>query len=230
MTDVPPETIARLREEARGALDGQIATLDAIDTKAHSVLQVNVALATLVFTALAVPAGFGREAVAAFANAYTVAGFLALVLSTAVSGLLYTATSRYGGLGPDALDRAIEDGLSEPEFDTRLVASYAAWLRANRRTNAMKAPLVTLSVLLLVIAITGLGLGAVEALRTVTLPVLLPTLLGLSVLVAVSGLARQLSRWRRVRAGGSVADVPETALLDAEPFAGLQTGVDADVE
>ncbi|WP_331235347.1 hypothetical protein [Natronorarus salvus] len=231
MDDVSEELLARLGEEGSRALDGQLATLDAIDSKAHSILQVNVALATLVFTALAVPAGFDGDATAGFANAYTLAGFLALTLSAALAGLLYTATSRYGGLGPDALDRTIEDGLSGPEFDARLVASYAAWLRANRRTNARKAPLVTLSVLLLVIAIAGLGLGAVEALRTVTLPLLLSTALGLSALAAVSGLPRQLSRWRRVRAGASVADVPETALVaEYEPFGGLQTGVDAELE
>ncbi len=230
MDDVPRETLARLSAEGRSTLDGQIATLDAIDSKAHSILQVNVALATLVFTALAIPAGFDREAAAAFANPYSIAGFLALVLSAALAGLLYTATSRYGGLGPDALDSAVEDGLSESEFDARLVASYATWLRANRRTNARKAPLVTLSVLLLVAAVAGLGLGAVDALWTVPLSLLLVTLLGLLALAAISGLPRQLSRWWRVRAGGSVADGPETAVLEAEPFAGLQTGVDADAE
>jgi hypothetical protein len=231
MDDASVELLTRLHEEGRTALDGQLATLDAIDSKAHSILQVNVALATLVFTALAIPAGFDREAAAAFANPYSIAGFLALALSAALAGLLYTATSRYGGLGPDALDRAVEDGLSESEFDARLVASYATWLRANRRTNARKAPLVTLSVLLLVAAVAGLGLGAVDALWTVPLSLLLATLLGLTLLGAVSGLPRQLSRWQRARSLGPVADVPETAVLaESEPFDGLQTGVDADLE
>lgn len=180
------------REEARLTLDGQLATLDDIDAKALSVFRLNVALATLLVSALSLAATGGITGVTALRSPVVGVGLVLFVLSAAAAGLTYAAAGQYVGVGPASLDAAA--GTSRAAFRASLVGGYADWIRANERANARKALLVTLSVLGTVAGTLALGVGVVVA---VTDSLVLPTLGALVVLAglaALAGLPRQVRR------------------------------------
>lgn len=157
------------REEAHRTVDSQSKTLDDIDSKAARVLRVNLVLLGVVLTGISVAVNAhpgGERAVgvlADLANYYTVAGIVLLLASTAVAAVTYTASDLRTGMSGKDL-RAVLDN----EYDYRqnlegIVESYSHWIEHNFRTNAKNAPLETLTLLLLVYAMTALALGTDSA-------------------------------------------------------------------
>lgn len=203
------------REEARETLDHQLTTLDDIDSKALGILRLDAALVGLLVSVFTLAARTDLP-VGEFVNVYVGVGIAALVGSTVAAAATYTVAAQVGGIAPRALDRAPD--LSERAFHARLVAGYADWIRFNRRTNARKAPLVTLAVFGVVLAAVFLSLGALAALARVTRLALLAAGATFAVAVYASGLHRQLRRLREPETGEVTVEA-----ADFEPFAGQRT-------
>jgi hypothetical protein len=102
-----------------------------------------------------------------------VVGGLLLLASTGLAAVTYTASDLRGGLDIRAVDaviaaergdgsRAAADG--DPEFDERLLRSYAEWIDYNARVTAVNDLLATVTVLLIFVAfvyvIAGVVVGA----------------------------------------------------------------------
>jgi hypothetical protein len=190
--DDPPLELAR--EEARLTLDAQLSTLDDIDAKALSVFRLNVALATLLVSALTLAATSDVTSVTALLSPVIGGSVGLFTLSAATAGLAYTATGRYVGAGPATLEAAADR--SRPAFLSSLVEGYADWIRTNEGANDRKALLVTLSVVGTVAGTLALGVGVVAAATGALLVPALGALAVLAVLAVLSGLPEQVGRLR----------------------------------
>ncbi|WP_277543834.1 hypothetical protein [Haloarcula laminariae] len=192
-------------DEAHRTVDNQIQTLDDIDAKAARILRLNIVLLGVILTGLSVasPAqGAGNAPVvyADFANSYSIAGICFLLLSTGVAAVTYTASSLTAGVGPNDLVQMVENDYTDTQNLEGLVSSYSNWVEYNYRVNAKNAPLGTLTLLLLIVAMASLSLGVKQALTgTVESWLLGIMILLLAAVVYLTGLIQQLQRWYRVR-------------------------------
>jgi membrane protein YdbS with pleckstrin-like domain len=94
----------------------------------------------------------------------------------------------------------VENDYTDTQNLEGLVSSYSNWIEYNYRVNAKNAPLGTLTLLLLIIAVASLSLGVKQALTsTVEWWLLGAVILLLSAVVYLTGLLQQLKRWNRVR-------------------------------
>jgi hypothetical protein len=218
------EALRIAREEARETLDGQLAALDDIDSKALSMFRLNVALVGVLVSALSFAAASEVTAATALVNPAVGAGVASFALSATAAGLTYTASGQHVGIGPTALEAATDR--TEREFLSSLLSSYADWLRYNERTNERKALLVTLSVLGTVGGALGLGVGAVAAFTGLFL---VPAVVALLVVLAAGVVAGVPAQFRRVF-GEERSDVDGEADANAvspqsaeEPMAGQRT-------
>jgi hypothetical protein len=192
-------------EEAHRTVDNQIQTLDDIDGKAARILRLNLVLLGIVLTGLSVAsptqaAGNSPVVYSDFANQYNIAGITFLLLSTGVAAVTYTASSLRAGTGPGDLVDILDNDFTDRQNLEGLVESYAGWIEYNYKVNAKNAPLGTLTLLLLVIAMTLLSLGVKKALTgVVEWWLLLSVLLLLLGMTYLTGIIPQLKRWSRVR-------------------------------
>jgi len=193
------------REEAHRTIDSQIQTLDDIDSKAARLLRLNLILLGIVLTglSLAAPAESGTNvpiAYADLANRYNVAGVILLLFSTGVAAVTYTASSLQAGAGPEDLKQMINNDYSDRENLEGLVESYAEWIQYNYTVNAKNAPLGTLTLLLLILAMVAFSLGVKNAISgTVEWWLLLIVGLLLAAVIWFTGFIGQIMRWYRVR-------------------------------
>lgn len=153
------ETLKRLSDEGRITLNHQIDSLNDIDSKAISVLRVNVVLLGLLLTAASLIADSQQVALQDFANNYTFFGVLALLASSAVAAVTYTASDLEVGIEADRIEDVIDSDLSEREFELAVAQSQIFWIRFNNRTNVINAPLITATNILLVVSLVHLALG-----------------------------------------------------------------------
>lgn len=151
----------RAYEEAKRTVNRQTEWLREIDTKAMRTLRFNaILLGVVVPTAtFAVQFGLVRSA-EVFYNVHVGAGVAALVGSTALAGVTYTATSLDVGVSSDDIRTAQRHGLSDRQLHDTLVTSYAGWIRSNRRTLLRNSLLVTATIVLTIYALALLALGA----------------------------------------------------------------------
>lgn len=192
------ESLRIAREEARATLDAQRQTLDDIDDKALSLFRLDVAVVSLLVSALSVAVGTESVAVvSSLGPAFGIAGGL-FVFSAATAGLTYAAGGQQVGAGPEGL-RAASDR-SERQLLSWLVDGYADWIGYNERTNVRKALLVTLSALGTVAGTLALGVGTVA---TLTGQRLLPAAAAVVVLFVLAGLAGLPGQLVRLLAGPS---------------------------
>lgn len=162
-------------EEARRTVDKQNEVLNNIDDKAARILRINLVVIGLLLTGLSVAtrsdggqSESARELLPVVANIYTELGVLALLLSTALAALTYTASASRIGLSGNSLRQIVFEGNAPDRKRLRgLANSYASWIESNYETNAYNAPLATGTLLLLVYAVTLLVLGGIETLRAV---------------------------------------------------------------
>lgn len=207
------EALRVAREEGRATLDGQLSTLDDIDSKALSVFRLNVAVVGVLLSVLSVGAASDVAAAAAILNPVVGAGVGLFVLSAAAAGLTYTAVGQQVGASPAGLVDATD--LSERAYLERLVERYAEWIRYNQRTNVRKALLVTLSILGTVAGTLGLGVGVLAAFTGRYVAPAVVALVVLSVLSALTGLPGQLSRL--FDGAGEATGTVVTQSLDSRP-------------
>lgn len=162
------ELLSTARAEARRTIDSQVQTLDDIDSKAARILRVNLVLLSLLLTglSLAVDTGTTQTSPVQFptlVNAYTTAGFVSLLLSTGLAGITYTASNLRAGMSAPDLRNVVDNEYTDRENVEGLIMSYANWIEHNYVVNAKNAPLLTLTILLLIYAITLLAFGLKQA-------------------------------------------------------------------
>jgi len=180
------ETLRRLTEESRQTLEHQLESLNDIDSKAIAILRVNVLLMGLLFTA----ASFVVESpfdLARLDNFSFYIGITSLLLSSALAALTYTASDTEVGIEGSKIDDVIRSDLSEEEFELAVAQSHTRWIWFNNRTNVINAPLITLTNILLIVAVSHLALGVYIALVdewTVVITLCLWSVLGLFILAS----------------------------------------------
>ena len=204
--DDDPDIVSISREEAHRTIDNQIQTLNDIDSKAARILRVNLFTIGVIFTGLSVvtTSDTGNTAAPLYysdiVNLYTVTGMIFLLFSTAVAAITYTTSSLQGGVGPNDLRTFLNNDMSDRANLEGLIEGYAEWIEYNYRTNAKNAPLGTLTLLLLIVAIALLALGAKKAATDDVGPWLLgATGVFLLAVVYFTGFIDQIARYRRVR-------------------------------
>lgn len=162
------ETLQALRHEAHRTLDHQLAALDDMDSKAMAIMRVNIVLLGLILTLLSLAADdriveAELQYVTGLTNSYMFIGVLALLSSTSLGALTYTASDSDIGIESEKIHAVIDAGLTEREFEIAATQSYGYWIRHNRRTNKLNAPLVTLTSVLVIIALAHLSLAVYVA-------------------------------------------------------------------
>lgn len=157
------EAARRLCEEGRTTLDHQLQSLDDIDSKAISLLRVNIILVGLILTAASFISDSQTTTLDEIFNPYFTVGVVALIGSSALAALTYTATDSEVGIEDDAIDAVLGADLSEIELEVAIAESQAHWIRFNNRTNLINAPLITLTTVLIVVALVHLAIGVYDA-------------------------------------------------------------------
>lgn len=159
-----PETARRLAEEGRQTVDRQLEALDDIDTKAISILKLDLVIVSALLAIGSFTADVDSVPVAALNNHFNAVAVASLVCSAALAATTYTASDSEVGMDGRSIRDAIDADLTESEFDVAVAQSYAAWIEFNDRTNVLNVPLITLTTFLVVVAIVHLALGTYTAL------------------------------------------------------------------
>ena len=154
-----------MREEVRETVKGQVAWLREIDDKAMRTLRFNAVLLGLVVPVFSFVVEFGLVTeTQAFYSLHTAIGIVTLVTSTALAGLVYTASSIESGVSSNDVRTARHRELTDKEVHDVLLTSYAMWIRSNRKTIRWNSTLVTSTVVLTIAAFVSLALGFASAL------------------------------------------------------------------
>lgn len=193
------------REEAHRVIDNQVQTLNDIDDKAARLLRINLVLLGIILTgiSLAVDTGAGSESlqeVSDLYNKYTIGGVVMLLLSTGVAAVTYTSSSLQAGVSANDLRMFLDNDFDDRANLEGLVEGYSEWIEYNYEVNAKNAPLGTLTLLLLIFAMTSLSLGVYRAIAGGPNEVMLAALALLSVVVIYfTGFVGQIRRYLRVK-------------------------------
>lgn len=199
------ETLTKLREESQRTLRNQLDTLDDIDSKSMSILRINIVLLGLILTAVSIasdtPNGSSIVPVTELNNLYFVSGIVAILVSTAIAALTYTASDSDVGIQQERIYSTIDANLSEREFEVAATQTYAHWIGFNRRTILLNAPYITLTTLLIVVALIHLSLGVYDAfLGDHTLMLAIVAWVSVFFLAYGAGLHSQLLKALQIRA------------------------------
>lgn len=193
------------REEAHRTVDSQVRTLESIDTKAAKTIRLNLVLLGIILTGLSLAtapetAPDGPVYYSDLVNVYTITGTGLLLGSTAVAAVTYTSSSLRVGVGPTDLRSFLDNDYSDRANLEGLVEGYAEWIEYNYEINAKNAPLGTLTVLLLLVAMASLALGVKQAATGRVEWWLLAGTVGLLLLVVyLTGFLVQVRRYWRIR-------------------------------
>jgi len=163
------------REEAHRTIDKQVQTLTDIDNKAARILRINLVLISIILTGVSIGAEVGSgeggggtnasvgiSGLDTLTNDFIIFSIGCLIISTAMAAVTYTASDIRGGMSGSALNNLVENDKSDKENLKDIVKSYSFYINFNYRTNARNAPLGTLTLLLLIYAITSLALGTTK--------------------------------------------------------------------
>jgi uncharacterized membrane protein YozB (DUF420 family) len=193
-------------EEGRRTIDKQNEILNNIDDKAARILRINLVIVGLILTGLSVATGTEsqtdpvQEVLPDIINVYTELGLLALLLSTGVAALTYTASALRIGVTGGSLRRIVFEGDTPDRKRLRgLTRSYSKWIEQNYRTNAYNAPFATLTLIFLVYAVVLLTLGGIETIRAVQWYENLIALLFMVAYTVLTGIKGQIDRYLRLR-------------------------------
>lgn len=166
-SDLDPAVATATREELRTTFDYQVERLREIDTKAIEILKANLLLIGIVVTGGSIIVQTELD-IAGFLNPFTVVGGLLLLASTGLAAVTYTASDLRGGMDIAAVDAVIADAPVDetdrsdtPEFNERLLRSYAEWIDYNARVTAVNDLLATVTVLLIFVAFVYVIAGVV---------------------------------------------------------------------
>ena len=193
-------------EEGRRTIDKQNEILNNIDDKAARILRINLVIVGLIFTGLSVVTGTEsqtdqvQEILPDVINIYTELGLLALLLSTGVAALTYTASALRIGVTGGSLRRIVFEGDTLDRKRLRgLTRSYSKWIEQNYRTNAYNAPLATVTLIFLVYAVILLTLGGIETIRAVRWYENVVAMIFIVIFTVLTGIWGQIERYLRLR-------------------------------
>jgi len=191
------QSLQLAREEGRETITEQVQNLRDIDQKAARILRLNLIIISLTPTVLSIIfQSDNSPGLSVLLNEYTIFGLFCLLLSTGLAALTYTATDVQVGVGNDDLREIVDGNYEEEIVLENLVMAYGDWIEFNTRTGIRNAPYITLTVLLIVAAITNFVLGVIEISHSVPPYVIVVAAIGFLLLAKLAGLPRQLSRWR----------------------------------
>lgn len=191
------EALRRLSQESEKTLQYQLQSLNDIDSKAISILRVNVLLLGLILTAASFVADSSLD-LAMFGNIYLYTGIVSLIFSSTLAALTYTASDIEVGIPSDKINEVIDSDLTEEEFELAVAQSHTRWIWFNNKTNIINAPLITLTNILLIISISNLALGVYAAVigdHVIIVAIIMWVLLG--IFVISSNLINQLNSVRK---------------------------------
>lgn len=189
--------LQRLTEEGKHTLEYQLNSLNDIDSKAISILRINVLLMGLLFTAASFVVD-SQFRISALDNLAFYVGIVSLLLSSALAALTYTASDSEVGIESGKINEVIQSNLTEKEFELAAAQSHVRWIWFNNRTNIINAPLITLTNILLIVALSHLGLGAYIALdgnHTVVVAIIMWTFL--LIFIVTSNIIKQMNTVRK---------------------------------
>lgn len=164
-----PELLSELRSEARETVDAQKETLNDIDTKASKLLRLNVLLIGVIISAFSIAAQYGADSnstlpgVEPFLNMYVKFGVASLVISTALAAVTYTASELDVGLDSSNLTNLIRADFAPEDAQELLVKNYIVRINFNRSTNIRNIPLITSTIIFVVLGVIFFSLGVYEA-------------------------------------------------------------------
>ena len=188
--------LRRLTEEGRTTLQYQIESLNDIDSKAISILRVNVLLIGLLLTAASFVAD-SQFNLSALDNFAFYVGVFSLLLSSALATLTYTASDTEVGIESGKINEVIESDLTEEEFELAAAQSHSRWIWFNNKTNVINAPLITLTNIFLIVGLSHLGLGVYIALDgSYSLVMAVGTWILLLIFIAASNILNQINTVR----------------------------------
>jgi hypothetical protein len=193
-------------EEGRRTIDKQNEILNNIDDKAARILRINLVIVGLILTGLSIATGAGRQTepvqqlLLDTINIYTQLGLLALLLSTGVAALTYSASALRIGVSGESLRRIVFEGdIPDRKRLRGLTRSYSNWIEQNYRTNAYNAPLATLTLSCLVYAVVLFTLGGIETIRGVLWYENAVALIFIVIFTFLTGIVGQVRRHLQLR-------------------------------
>lgn len=202
------DLLSDLRAEAQKTVEGQVATLNDIDSKASKILRLNVLLIGVIVSVLSIASGSSGDpnsaAGGSFTNLYMQLGVASLVLSTGLAAITYTVSEQDIGLSSGNLTNLVRADFSYEEAQALLVKNYIVRINFNRSTNIRNIPLITSTIVFVVVGVAFLTLGVYEA-TVAEVPnrlfgailILLAAIVGVSGLITQTRRAiRDLNKWR----------------------------------
>lgn len=153
------EALRTTQSEVRTVLDHQIQTFNDVDNKAAKTFRLEALLLGFILTAVSFLVRTESLSLVRYINNFTVAGVVLLEISFIFAISTYTITSIETGLGPNDIQRLIDEKYSEKEWLILLLRSEGEWMRLNERQQTINGVLITISHITLVLAILALSFG-----------------------------------------------------------------------
>lgn len=126
---------------------------------------MNVLIIGIVFSALALAADFRNGfPVEAIENPPLIGGIALFILSAMFAASTYTASETEPGMASEEIHNAIDADLPAGDFYVATASSYAYWIEVNDTTNLRNAPLITVTVMLLIGGVLNLSVGIYDVL------------------------------------------------------------------
>lgn len=147
-------------EEARRTIEYQYETVSDIDTKASSLMRMNLLVVGLLVTGLSVSVGRESMSPQAFVTEYTTTGMILLLVSTVLAGITYTSTKLRIGVDSGTVRQMLSGELTEAQTERGLAKSYARWIAENERASKTNARMLSASIATGMFAIVLLAGGA----------------------------------------------------------------------
>lgn len=187
-----------LRSEADRTVERQLDAFRDVDTKASRMLRLNVLLVGVIVSTLSIASQLGSSSEAGvpvieqFENVYIEVGVAALVVSTALAAVTYSATEYDVGVSADNVRTLLDADLPTEETRALLVKNSIARINFNRSTNLRNIPLISATVVFAVIAVVLFALGAYQAtIRPVPWWLSAGAMLVVAAVAIASGLVKQ---------------------------------------
>lgn len=153
------ETLRTTQNEARAVLDHQIDTFRHVDDKAARTLRLDAILLGLLITAVSFVSRSDGVDIDPFMNWLTICGATLLLLSFIFAVWTLTVTNIQTGVGPNDIQRLVDEKYDEKSWLILLLRSEAEWMRWNDRQQSLNGTLLTISHVTLILSVVGLAAG-----------------------------------------------------------------------
>ena len=151
-TEAPGASI--VREEGRYVVDAQLRTLEETDRKAMATARVDAIVVGLLLSA-----GSLADAPTQAVNHWLIGGSALVIASLACAVLTYSVDRPSYGVGPGFIDDASDTSVSQATVETNVSAKNAEWIEENGDEIASNGTYLLVAQGLLVMGLTGIGLG-----------------------------------------------------------------------